>query len=64
MRFFEKKKRLNHFDLSVLKSVKALLAEWTGLEPNPISFTISIFYKFAIVVTLEFPTSNLQQFNS
>ena len=33
---------------------------WTGLEPNLITFTISIFYKFAKVVTLEFPTNNLQ----
>ena len=33
MRFFEQKKTLKPDDLSVLKSVEALLAEWTGLEP-------------------------------
>ena len=33
MRFFAQKKRLNHFDLSVLKGFEDLLAEWTGLEP-------------------------------
>ncbi len=35
MRFFEQKKTLKPDDLSVLKSVAALLAEWTGLEPMP-----------------------------
>jgi hypothetical protein len=33
MRFFEQKKTLKPDDLSVLKSVETLLAEWTGLEP-------------------------------
>ena len=33
MRFFEQKKTLKPDDLSVLKSLAALLAEWTGLEP-------------------------------
>ena len=33
MRFFEQKKTLKPDDLSVLRSLAALLAEWTGLEP-------------------------------
>ena len=33
MRFFEQKKRLNHFDLSVLRGLEPSKAEWTGLEP-------------------------------
>ena len=64
MRFFGQKKRLNHFDLSVLKSVEALLAEWTGLEPIPIMCLLSISYKFAKVVIPEFPTNDKQPFDS
>ena len=33
MRFFEQKKTLKPDDLSVLRSLAALLAEWTGFEP-------------------------------
>lgn len=36
MRHFEQKKTLKPDDLSVLRSLAALLAEWTGLEPVPI----------------------------
>jgi hypothetical protein len=35
MRFFEQKKTLKPDDLSVLRSLAALFAEWTGLEPSP-----------------------------
>jgi hypothetical protein len=43
MRFFEQKKTLKPDDLSVLRSLAALLAEWTGLEPFPYIVELQCF---------------------
>jgi len=64
MRFFEQKKTLKPDDLSVLKSVEALLAEWTGLEPSLVLSLFSIIYKFRFVRTPEVVTNNLMSFDS